>query len=1131
MYNTWSIKHLLQLWSVVTIVAIILIAALAIYSNEFFATTQKDLTQNILPIENASRQISSAVASFIARQEEMMTSTSLDGLDNLDSREPLETYFAQNWKQITDSVASSDEGTQITGSLHQYYEQFLEIDDQLLELVKHHHRTQTRMDEQIENTEKLAQQIQNHVEFISGRINLQLSRAKREAKLSILNGDDLNKINKVDDQYSIQKLSYTLGLNTLRVTNLAQKIIQANNTDSLVSIRGNDIRQHGSLLALNIAQLKKHISDQPKLLSKTKELERDVKSLLSTVIEDEYSIYHLRSNQLENNQLLATGQKKSISVLEIVMAKLEQLSILVSDQSLTAVTRSTQVAETARWSILLLGLMIIMGMFAFIRSMSKGINASLTDVRSAMHALSSKKFDTRLAVTAGNNEFAVLAEDFNKFASNNQLLIEDLAEAKDSIESREQHISTILSGVPEAILTLSSNGEIQSSNPAAENVLKASTDVLIGLKLKRFFGGGHAIFTLTDLQRELQHSQEFEGRDYNNQPFSMWISLNSISSEKENVWVCVISDITAWKRAEENLKTTSSELDAILENAMVGIALIKDRVVTRVNNKFEEIFRCDRAAIEGHSSRKLYPTDEIYQNLGDEGYKVLAEGDNFISEIRLLRQDGNMFWGMMSGKAIDANDPQAGTIWLFEDITEQRDKDEKLLKLASIDSLTGLPNRSVFNDRLEHAIHQSHRKAVRLAVFFLDLDRFKHINDSLGHKAGDNLLCEVANRLKECVREGDTVARLGGDEFTLILEDIRSIQFVAKVADKVLNVISEPYIIDGTEVSVSPSIGISLYPADGQDSDVLLRNADAAMYHAKESGRNNFQFYSAEMNSQAAERLAMQTSLRRAVEQNEFYLDFQPQINLITGKISGAEALLRWNSSEWGQVSPFQFIPILEDTGLIISVGERVLRQACEAYLELKDTLEPDFQMAVNLSGRQFSGGQLASIVRNLLEELGMPAKHLELEITENILMDDTNLAISTLTELSDLGISLAIDDFGTGYSSLSYLKQFPLDVLKIDRSFVRDINDDADDAAIVDAILAMSRKLNLIVVAEGVETVEQLTFLQEHDCPLVQGYYFSKPLSFDDFRAFVEKGLGDKLSQAGNAQKAVARQAFKNLS
>ncbi|PHS32392.1 MAG: diguanylate cyclase/phosphodiesterase [Methylophaga sp.] len=1114
MYNTWSIKHLLQLWSIVTIVAIILIASLAIYSNEFFATTQKDLTQHILPIENASRQINGLIASFIARQEKMMTSASLDSLNQLDSRKQLEVHFDKNWQQITASVKDSERGIPITGSLHQYYKQFLEIDDQLLELTKYHHRMQIRMEEQGVSAEKLGQQIQNHVEFISGRINLQLSRMKRRARLLKLNepnlgGDDDDR---EDNQYSVQKLSHALGLNTLKITSLAQKIRQANNTDSLVSIRGNDIQRYESILNLNIEQLRRQVPGQAELVDMTKILENEIKTLLAIVVKDQDSIYQLRHQQLKNNQLLAVGQKKSISVLEVVMAKLEQLSILVRDKSLKAVTRSAQVAETTRWAILLLSLMIAMGMFAFIRTMSKSINASLTDVRSAMRALSSKKFDTRLEVSAGNNEFAVLAEDFNKFANNNQLLIEDLAKANDDIQSREQHISTILSGVPEVILTLSSNGEIQSSNPAAERVLKANNKALVGLKLMRFFAKGQSIFTLADLQRRLQNSHEFEGVDYNNQPFSMWLSLNSISSEKENLWVCVISDITAWKRAEENLKTTSSELDAILENAMVGIALIKNRIVTRVNTKFEDIFRCDRTAIVGHSSRKLYPTEEIYRTLGDEGHKVLSQGENYVSEIRLLRQDGNLFWGMMSGKAIDASDPHAATIWLFEDITDQRDKDEKLLKLASIDSLTGLPNRSVFNDRLEHAIHQSHRKSVRLAVFFLDLDRFKHINDSLGHKAGDILLCEVANRLKQCVRDSDTVARLGGDEFTLILEDILSIQYVAKIADKVLNVISQTYIIDDTEISISPSIGISLYPADGQSADALLRNADAAMYHAKESGRNNFQFYSSEMNSQAAERLAMQTSLRRAVDQNEFYLNFQPQINLKTGRISGAEALLRWNSSEWGQVSPVQFIPILEDTGLINDVGKMVLRKACEAYLELKDVLEPDFKMAVNLSGRQFNGGQLASIVKNLLEELGMPAKHLELEITENILMGDTNLAVATLMELSDLGISLAIDDFGTGYSSLSYLKQFPLDVLKIDRSFVRDINDDADDAAIVDAILAMSRRLNLEVVAEGVETLDQLAFLQAHDCPRVQGYYFSRPLSFDDFRTFVEKGLGDTL-------------------
>ena len=342
----------------------------------------------------------------------------------------------------------------------------------------------------------------------------------------------------------------------------------------------------------------------------------------------------------------------------------------------------------------------------------------------------------------------------------------------------------------------------------------------------------------------------------------------------------------------------------------------------------------------------------------------------------------------------------------------------------------------------------------------------------------------------------------------MILEDVRSAQYVAKIAEKILWAISETYLLDTIEVNISPSIGISLYPADGRDMDILLRNADAAMYHAKENGRNNFQFYSAEMNAKAAERLAMETSLRRAVELGELYLNFQPQVDLRTGKVSGAEALLRWNSERWGNVSPAEFVPILEDTGLIGVVGEMVLTQACQAYIALKDKLVPDFQMAVNLSGRQFKGGQLVSYIRQLLSELGMSPNNLELEITESILMANTDLAITTLNELSAMGMTLAIDDFGTGYSSLSYLKQFPLNVLKIDRSFVRDVIDDTNDAAIVDAIIAMSHRLQLDVVAEGVETKEQLGFLQAHDCERVQGYYFSKPLDFEGFSQFIEQDI-----------------------
>jgi diguanylate cyclase (GGDEF)-like protein/PAS domain S-box-containing protein len=538
---------------------------------------------------------------------------------------------------------------------------------------------------------------------------------------------------------------------------------------------------------------------------------------------------------------------------------------------------------------------------------------------------------------------------------------------------------------------------------------------------------------------------------------------------------------------------------------MVGIAFVKHRNLLRVNSKFEELFACKREDVEGQSVRIFYQNNESFETMGMQAYNVLQKGGNYEGEVQMLRQNGEGFWCSLSAKAIDAENPQAGSIWLFEDVTAQRESELALRRLASFDSLTGLPNRTVFNDRLDHAIAKAQRNSGTLAVCFLDLDNFKNINDSLGHKAGDQLLVEVAKRLKACVREGDTVARLGGDEFTVILEEVRSTRYVGKVADKLLTEISRTYMLDSTEVNISPSIGISLYPADGRDIEHLVKNADAAMYYAKKSGRNNFQFYSAEMNEKAVERLAMETALRRAVERKEFYLQFQPQIDIKTGVVAGSEALLRWRNDEWGDVSPAVFVPILEDTGLIGTVGEYVLEAACDAYLELKQEVADHFVMAVNLSGRQFRGGALISYVSDLLEEKAIPPTSLELEITESILMEDSALAVSSLRELGELGLKLAVDDFGTGYSSLSYLKQFPLNVLKVDRSFVRDVTSDQDDAAIVDAILAMSKRLKLEVVAEGVETIEQLEFLKGHGCERVQGYYFSKPLLLSDLIEFTK--------------------------
>jgi len=1108
MFKLWSIRSLLQLWSLATILAIIVIASVASYTNKLFSETQGDLTEKVLPMEDASRKISAVAFSFITRQKQVIASQTIEEINTLIPRETLEAEFNRYLKRIAASVTENERGNAISVSLQEKFQHFLEVDSNLLGLIRRQHELRTQLKKQIKTVDSLEQKIQNRVEAISGRINLQVSRYKREIRQRNPNQQSSNLISEraFRKQDNIQKLSQSVRLNVLRVSYLTQALIQSENTDRLLSLRDNDIKQHNAVLKADVKQLKSLLGDNNELAKMTSWLEQDIGALAQIVVDGKSAIYSLRLQQLQNEELLSIGQQSSITTLKIVTAKLNELSSLLGDKSLKTVNNSTVVADQARWIIIILSLSITIGMLRFISLISQRINGPLDELRSAMHSLSSQEFDTRLKPISGNSEFSILAEDFNLFAENTQHLIHDLDTARESLQTREQHLSAILNSVPEAILTLSADGVIESTNPTAGSVLKANEEVLIGLNLARFFGDGQQMSSVRDLEARLEKSREFQGRDYNGKTFSMWVSLNLVSSAHGDVWVCVISDITEWKRVEAELKVASSELDAILENAMVGIALIKDRVLVRVNNKFEQLFGYDRDVIEGQSTRSLYASEEVYNQSGDDVYSEMQEGGSYVGEVQLARQDGSLFWGIMSGKAIDLNNPIAGSIWLFEDITLQKEKDETLLKLASFDSLTGLPNRNVFNDRIEHAIHKANRSSSRLAIFFLDLDHFKHINDSLGHKAGDTLLREVADRLKTCVREGDTVARLGGDEFTLILEEVRSAQHVAKVADKVLAALSQSYMLDTTEVNISPSIGISLYPADGRDADTLLRNADAAMYHAKNNGRNNFQFYSAEMNAQATKRLAMESSLRRALEQNEFELHFQPQIDLATGRISGAEALLRWNNETWGNVSPAEFVPILEDTGLISTVGEVVIKKAIDGYLSLRDKLDPEFQIAVNLSGRQFQGGQLATFVRTQLEQSGMSAKNLELEITETVLMDDTELAVTTLNDISALGITLAIDDFGTGYSSLSYLKRFPLNVLKIDRSFVRDVTHDDDDAAIVDAILAMSRHLNLKVVAEGVENKEQLAFLQEKNCDRVQGYFFSKPLSLADFSDFIDQ-------------------------
>lgn len=461
-----------------------------------------------------------------------------------------------------------------------------------------------------------------------------------------------------------------------------------------------------------------------------------------------------------------------------------------------------------------------------------------------------------------------------------------------------------------------------------------------------------------------------------------------------------------------------------------------------------------------------------------------------------VTSEGDTRWVSLSGRPIfDADGKFKGYRGIGKDVTDSKFAEERISYLAYHDDLTTLPNRSSFSRFLNHGIRDAHRDGSGLAVLFIDLDRFKNINDTLGHEGGDLLLQEIGERLKQCVRQSDTVARLGGDEFVVLLEDLGNPERVAVIASKLLSDIARPFDIHGQEIRVTASVGISMYPEDGIDEQTLMKRADMAMYHAKQEGKNNYQFHTEQMDAHSSKRVALEWSLRGALDRGEFRLLYQPKVEISSGRMTGVEALIRWWHQDLGEVSPIRFIPIAEETGLIVPIGLWVLRTACQQNKAWQDEGLPHLCVAVNLSARQFADENLVADIASTLEEIGLNPTFLELEITESMIMHNVNKAVQVLAMLKGMGIRLAIDDFGTGYSSLSNLKRFPLDAIKVDRSFIRDIPSDADDMAITSAIIAMGRSLGLTVIAEGVETKEQIDFLREHACDEFQGYYFSKPI------------------------------------
>ncbi|GHA20906.1 putative bifunctional diguanylate cyclase/phosphodiesterase [Oceanisphaera arctica] len=471
------------------------------------------------------------------------------------------------------------------------------------------------------------------------------------------------------------------------------------------------------------------------------------------------------------------------------------------------------------------------------------------------------------------------------------------------------------------------------------------------------------------------------------------------------------------------------------------------------------------------------------------------------------RRDGDRFPVEFTANPInDQGSDCPGMVLVFQDISERKQSEQQLAYLAQYDPLTGLANRDMFLKLLHQALSRTDRHQHTLALLFLDLDRFKQVNDTLGHEAGDQLLKLAAQRLQSRIRDGDTISRLGGDEFTVILEEVDHSRGPAVVAQKLIDVLAEPFMIKGHEVFIGTSIGIALYPNSADNAHALLKCADMAMYQAKACGRNNFQFFTSEMQHKVTQTLDLENRLRHALDRNEFFLTYQPQVDIASGRIIGLEALLRWQPEGQPLVLPGQFIAIAEETGLIVPIGEWVLRQACHQlhHWHQSGLLAEEVSMSVNLSVRQLENKSLLSTLDSILKETGLKPSQLELEITESAVMKDPEVAVSVLRTINQLGIQVSLDDFGTGYSSLSYLKILPLDVLKIDRSFVNDIGGDPSHEAILQAIVTLSKNLNLRVVAEGVETEAQLTFLRKLHCHSIQGYFISKPKSAEQIEALL---------------------------
>jgi diguanylate cyclase (GGDEF)-like protein/PAS domain S-box-containing protein len=693
-----------------------------------------------------------------------------------------------------------------------------------------------------------------------------------------------------------------------------------------------------------------------------------------------------------------------------------------------------------------------------------------------------------------------------------QFLQEQVEERTRDIRATQQQLKATLQAIPDLLFEVDLTGRLHLVHTQAPEALLAPPEQLVGRNQSEFLPP-EALKVANEALQEAHATGHSLGKQYvlEIDDQAMWFELSvsrKVTPEGETPrFIALARDITARKHAETQSALATEFFHGSNEGFVITDASQK---IIQVNPAFTEITGYTLAEAIGKTP-KMLSSGRQSANFYRQMWEQLSTEGQWQGEIWNRRKSGELYPEWLSISRIQGEDGQTSHfIAIFSDNTRRREQEARIRSLAYFDPLTGLANRTLLKDRVQHDLSQARRRHSPLSLLFIDLDHFKHINDSLGHRAGDEVLKQVSERLTRLVREQDTISRLGGDEFVALLPDTDA-EGASHVARNLLDSLARPYLVDQQELTVTPSIGIALSPDDGDDFDALYRCADTAMYRAKQEGRNGFCFFTPEMQEQSIRRLQLENALRRALEREQLSLHFQPQLSLQSDAIVGVEVLLRWKHPEWGMVSPAEFIPIAESSGLILTIGEWVLRQACVQAKQWLNEGLPPLVIAVNLSAAQFRHPQLPEMVSGILQETGLPAPCLELELTESAAMHDPEAAIATMNALHQQGVLMSVDDFGTGYSSLNYLKRFQVYKLKIDQSFVKDVLEDPEDASIVNTVIKMAHSLGLVTIAEGVETREQLEFLRSQGCEEIQGYFLARPLPAKDFESWLRNRLSGR--------------------